>query len=373
MSGLRSPSSLVALALLPTLALGHARGELAEACDALALRHNFSGVLLVARGDERLAQRAYGWADVEAETPVRPETRFLVASLTKPVVAFLTLRLVEAELIGLEDTAAEHVDGLEGSAAAGATVHQLLTHTSGLPHYEAWPGFLDDVRREHSEPDLLALLAGTAPVSAPGAEFHYSGPGYLLLGILLERAASEPLPELLERWVLEPLGMRQTELLGTRSQASSCARPYVRAASGTRADSGTGADSGLVRAPLRHPSTLRATGGLVSTAADLQRFVRAIQRGQLLSTELHGKLLQGVRGQYACGLIVYHHPLTRERFARHQGSMDGVAAHFVFGLDDERVAIALSNVGGTPVDRIDDQLIMQVPPLPGEDTRGEGR
>lgn len=340
---------------------GSASEDLAATCDALAARHELSGVVLVARGDEVLVERAYGLADVEAEEPVHAGTRFLVASLTKPIVAFATLRLVEAGVLGLEDPVLEHVADLAGSPAGGATVYQLLTHTSGLPHYEAWPGFLDDVRRERSESELLALLAETELRSAPGSELHYSGPGYLLLGIVLERATGEPLPEVLDRWVFEPLGMERSELLGAEGPEEPFARPYERE------------DGALVPAPLRHPSTLGATGGLVTTAGDLHRFARAVQRGELLGAELRETHLRGARGPYACGLIVYRHPFNGERFARHQGRMDGVAAHFVFGLDDERVAVALSNVGGTPVNEIDDRLILAVPPRPAEEARGGGR
>ncbi len=333
--------------------------ELSRLAAALAERHGFSGVLLVARGDDVLVEQAFGWADREREVRNETDTRFLVASLTKPVVAFLTLRLVETGALALEDAAEMHVPELQGTDAGRATVRELLTHTSGLPHYEGWPGFLEQQERAHTDAELLERFAATAAVAEPGTQHRYSGPGYLLLGTVLERAGEAPLPELLERLVLIPLGMRSTRLLGASETNALHARPYVRGVDDPRP------------ARVRHPSTLRATGGLVTTARDLHRFARAIQRGELLGPENRATLLRPALRNYACGLIVYRHPWTGVRFARHMGNMDGVAAHFVFGLEDERVCIALANVAPTPVDDIDDALMARTPATdPGDKDAG---
>lgn len=302
----------------------------------------------------RSSPNAYGLADVEAELPNRVDTRFLVASLTKPVVAFLALRLVDRGVVGLDDRAGEHVAALAGTAAGRATVHELLTHTAGLPHYEGWPGFLAQMGSPSSEDELIARLAHTELVGQAGVH-RYSGPGYLLLGLVLEHATGEPLPALLDEQVLSPLGMRSSRLLDGDDVTLAHARPYV--CDGER----------LVAAPHRHPSTLRSAGGLVTTARDLHRFARAVQRGDLLSEASHATLLRAVDHGYACGLIVYRHPWTRERFARHMGRMDGVAAHLVFGLDDERVCIALANVEPTAVAEIDDLVMAESSPMPQEE------
>lgn len=342
-------SFLAAFALLSCQAAPVRDAELTAACDELAAEHDLSGVVLLAVGDEVLVERAYGLRDVQAQEQVDVDTRFLVASLTKPVIGLLSMRLVEAGRIALDDEACAHCAELAGTEAGRATVHQLLTQTSGLPHYEGWPGFLDDTSIERSQGELLALLAETELRSEPGASFHYSGPGYLLLGIVLERATGTPLEQLLQEWVFEPLEMHDSQLITAETDASMHACLYER----------TG--DGLAPAPPRHASTLRATGGLMTTARDLHRFVRAVQRGALLREETRATLLTGGRGRYACGLIVYRNPWTGPRFARHKGSMPGVSAHFVFGLDDERAAIVLCNVGRTRVEAISDALMARCP------------
>ena len=96
--------SLVLSTACPASPILASDAELAGACDAIAAQQQLSGVVLLASGDEVLVERAYGEADPKSSSPISADTRFLVASLTKPVVAFLTLRLVEADVLGLQDS-----------------------------------------------------------------------------------------------------------------------------------------------------------------------------------------------------------------------------------------------------------------------------
>ena len=318
--------------------------ELVARCHELAEEHGLHGVVLVAHGDEVVVERAYGSADPERGEANVLDTRFLVASLTKPFVAFAALRLVDQEVLGLDDTAASHLPDLAETAAGRATVHQLLSHTSGLPHYEGLPE-LRLGERPCSTAELLAHLSRAEAIAEPGARHHYSGPGYLLLGLVLEQATGESLPELMERLVFAPLELEATRIVDGSGPAGSHAVPLVRG------------ETGLVPAGSRHASTLRATGGVITTARDLHRFLLAVHGGELLSEAAHEIMLTPVRARYACGLIVYRNPWLGGQWARHLGTMEGVAAHFVVGLDEPWVCLALSNVGGTRVDDIDDALL----------------
>jgi len=322
------------------------RELLARRADELAGELGFEGTLLVARGEEVLLRRAYGSYDRSSERPHTPASRFYVASLTKPVVALATLRLVDAGELSLEDVVAEHVEELAGSAAGRATLHQLLSHTAGLPHYESLPE-IPRARRPYGKPELLRLLGSLEATGEPGERFHYSGPGYLVLGLVLERATGEPLARIVEEQVLGPLGMEDSVLLDGTNEPGEHARLYRRRGEEVEAV-----------AP-RHASVLAATGGLVSTVDDLHRFARAVQTGALLSPELHDVQLRAVQRTYACGLIVYRNPWLGGRYARHMGTMDGASAHLVFGLEQDVACVALSNLSPTAVDDLNDGLLLE--------------
>lgn len=318
---------------------------LVRRCDELAATHHLSGVVLLARDDDVLLERAYGLADREHDVLNAPGTRFYVASLTKAFVAFAALRLVDAGTITLDDRVDRWVPELLDTDAGHATLHQLLAHTSGLPHYETLPE-LAHARRAYTEEELLGLLAGLEALAPPGEEHHYSGPGYIALGFALERATEEPLPALVRRLVFEPLDLDDTTLVDGTEEPGLHARLYQREG------------EVLVEVPARDASTLRGAGGVVTTARDLLGLARAIQRGSLLSDASRAILTTPVRDKYACGLIVYANPWLGGRWARHMGSMDGVAAHIVLGLDSNEVGIVLSNVGGTRVNDVNDALIL---------------
>jgi len=216
-------------------------GSLIEAIDARAPealeRHGVSGLAVGVRASGEDVLRAYGGA--------RPETAFRVASITKPLVAALALRLVEEGRLALD----EPIAGLR-LPWDGITLRHLLSHQGGLAC--DWPRSLD----EYGEGDdalrrLAAEEAMGGPVG-PGELFSYSNLGYWLAGAVIERAAGAGFEDALQRLVLGPLGMERTDF--------SPSEPFVP---GTRP----------------YPRARRPAGGLYSCAGDLLRFARHLLGG----------------------------------------------------------------------------------------------
>ncbi|MEW2518704.1 serine hydrolase domain-containing protein [Actinacidiphila alni] len=148
------------------------------------------------------------------------DTQYRIGSITKTFTAVLVMRLRDEGLLELSDPLARHlpeVPGLPGLAAVpdtatrGLTVGQLLTHTSGLasetppPWWERTPGEL--------RPELTDLLGPTPVKHPPGRRYHYSNPGFALLGALVERKRGVPWAEALAAEVLGPLGLTRTTYL----------------------------------------------------------------------------------------------------------------------------------------------------------------
>src|SRR6266540_5751176 len=149
------------------------------------------------------AERGYGVASLDTGWPVRPETQFRVASITKPIVATLAMRLVEESRLALDDP-------LTGFRLPweGITLRHLLSHQSGLAG--DWPRPLGEYGDGE---DAFQRLAQDEPLAGPvrpGELFAYGNPGYWLLGAVVERAAEMPFEEALRHFVLDPLGMERT-------------------------------------------------------------------------------------------------------------------------------------------------------------------
>jgi CubicO group peptidase (beta-lactamase class C family) len=140
----------------------------------------------------------------------RPDTIFLLASISKPMTAAGVMALVEEGRLGLDDPVAKHLPEFAGADRAGVKVRHLLSHTSGLPD------MLPDneaLRRRHAP--LSAFLAGAvrAPLLfPPGSQVRYQSMGFLIAAAIAEKLTKEPFPAYLERRLLAPLGMKHTAL-----------------------------------------------------------------------------------------------------------------------------------------------------------------
>ncbi|MFD1983574.1 serine hydrolase domain-containing protein [Mesorhizobium newzealandense] len=176
-------------------------------------------VILVARRGEILYSRAAGFADRESKKPMTADAIFRLASVTKPVVATAALALVEAGAIGLDDPITKFIPEFRPKLADGSepviTIRQLLTHTAGLtygfreaadgPYHRA--GVSDGLDQPGlSMTENLSRIASVPLSCAPGTGWGYSV-AMDVLGEAMARATGATLPELIDRLVVQPLGM----------------------------------------------------------------------------------------------------------------------------------------------------------------------
>lgn len=169
----------------------------------------------VVRDGRVIVRKAYGLADLDAHTAITPATNFRLASMTKQFTARAIALLVGRDgargKLSLDDSVVKWLPSLPAYAKA-ITIRRLLTHTSGIPDYE---DLIPKTQTEQvSDAGVLHLLEGTtAPKFAAGEKYDYSNSGYVLLGLVIERASGEPLGTFLQREVFEPAGMQHTVLM----------------------------------------------------------------------------------------------------------------------------------------------------------------
>jgi CubicO group peptidase (beta-lactamase class C family) len=175
-------------------------GSFAE--QRLPLMHAAGMALAVTDREDVLGVVVRGFADVASGTPVRPETRFQIGSISKSFAAVVAMQEVEAGRLDLHAPATDLIPWLELPQPFGPiTMHHLLSHTSGLPigTEEVLEG-----------PGAVWNLRNRAAGFPPGERFWYSNDGYKLVGLVLERITGTPIHELLAERLLEPLGMGHT-------------------------------------------------------------------------------------------------------------------------------------------------------------------
>jgi CubicO group peptidase (beta-lactamase class C family) len=216
---------------------------------------------MVTRGGSVEADLADGLADVEAGIPCTPATRFQICSVSKQFTAAAVMLLVESGRLDVREPVARWLP--EGAPQwREVTLHQLLSNTAGVPHWREVPGLDPGEPMRISE--RLDIIQATPLRTEPGAQWHYSSPGFLLAGLIVERASGQPYRDFLAERILAPLKLTQTTVGG---EPASAARGYR---------------DGQPVAPL-DLGAMPGTGDIWSTAGDLTRFTAALHSGELVS------------------------------------------------------------------------------------------
>ncbi len=273
------------------------------------------GVVAIARDGLLAFSRAYG-----DELRAGPDTRFAVASITKPLTAACVLALVDRGDLALDASARTFLKELP----AGITIEHLLAHTSGLASYTDEPDLRRTRGARHESAEILAHIARAKPAFAPGSRFSYSNSNYFLLGLVIEKVTGRPYEEALRAVVLGPAGMTRTTLIGPRDDDE--ARGHTPTPDGHRA----------LAAPV-DPSFSFAAAGLRSTARDLFAFDRALD-GTLLRGATRARMLTPGAGGYALGWDV-RSEAGRAVFS-HEGGIDGYSAYFA-RVPERKLAVAV--------------------------------
>ena len=251
----------------------HAAAPDSAAIDAMmkAYQGDVPGAsLLVIKDGKAIVRKGYGLANLESHEAATPATNYRLASVSKQFTAAGILLLSERGKLSLDDRVRRWLPELNAAHDA-VTIRQLLDHSGGLIDYEdLMPA---DATDQISDAGVLKLLAAE-PRSyfPPGTSYRYSNGGYVLLGLIIERASGQTLPDFLRKAIFQPLGMEHT-LLYERGGPEVPHRAYgYSEANGhwTRTDQGP-------------TSATRGDGGIYSSIDDMARWDAALYDGRLLS------------------------------------------------------------------------------------------
>ncbi|PXV59570.1 CubicO group peptidase, beta-lactamase class C family [Dyella jiangningensis] len=268
---MRKLTSLFA-SLLLTAGLVHAKDTTADV-DALMARYQGDvpgASLLVIKDGKPLVERGYGYAHLETHEAATPQTNYRLASVSKQFTAAAILLLAERGKLSLDDHVRHWLPELP-AAHEQITIRQLLSHGGGLIDYEdLMPA---DQTAQISDADVLRMLAAE-PRSyfAPGSSYRYSNGGYVLLGLIVERASGQTLQDFMAKNIFQPLGMAHT-LLYVHDQHEVAHRAY-----------GYSEENGhWVRTDQSPTSATRGDGGIYSSIDDLAKWDAALYDHRLLS------------------------------------------------------------------------------------------
>lgn len=309
-------------------------GAVAAACEEAFARWGVPGAAIGVLAKNRFAKRAFGVLDVRTGGPVKADSTFRIASITKPLTANLALSLALSGIVEFD----EDVPG----PVAGVTVSHLLAHAGGFE------GECGDLTRfgegDDALPRLAAELGAQRALVPPGELWSYCNAGYWLLGHFLAKRAGSSYEDALEQTVLRPLGLGDT---GFEPPEATGHEPV---ASG---------DPRHEPVPDSYPRARRASGGLVSNVGDLLTFAWA-QLETAETAALRVPVVDTPYGSYGLGFELEH--VGELELWGHSGSYGGFESKLVLAPERGFAFVGLTNSGrgGVALAEILDTVLEEV-------------
>jgi D-alanyl-D-alanine carboxypeptidase len=304
---------------------------------------------------------ASGSAALDPPRPATPDTPYVVGSITKTFVAALALQLAEEGVLDLEDTLDRWLP--DYPRAGEITLRHLLNHTSGVFNYFEHPAYnrtiFGDPNRTWQPRQILDSFSGM-PYFAPGTGWHYSNTGFVLLGMVIEKATDSTLGDEFERRFMTPLALADSYFQADGPPVADAAQGHLRRQGVLQEVS----DRSDYR-PTKSAATVAwAAGGMVMSANDLASWCRALYGGDLLSPDSLAQLTDySPLGALSYGLGTRTRLLDGRRMFGHTGSLRGfmaVAWHFP---DVDLTVVLVNNVGRINPNPMVDSLSMVALPL----------
>src|SRR5256714_2402417 len=340
--------ALLAILALQTSALAQDKAAKIDQMISLYQKYGqFNGSALVADNGKVIYKKGVGLANMEGNIPNAPDTKFRLGSITKQFTATLILQLVEQGKIKLDGKMIAYLPDYRKDTGAKVTIHNLLSHTSGIPSYTSLPGFFQDVSRNPFKvDDFIKKYASGDLEFEPGTKFVYDNSGYFLLGAIIEKVTGKPYEQVLKENIFDPLGMKNSGYDHWGTIISQRATGYSRSA------------RGFQTAPYLDMSIPYAAGSLYSTVEDLYLWDQALYGEKILSAKSKELIFKPNLNNYGYGFVITKATLAPPTklavpVIQHNGGIKGFNTLIVRMTNDKRLIVLLDNAeDGQHLDKI---------------------
>lgn len=340
------------------------------------------GQLAIVREGKLVYARGFGWADRGAEQPVRPESLFRIASISKSITAVAILKLVDEGKLKLDNKVLDHlkyepyieVGGKFDDRWNQVTIQHCLTHTGGWDRDKSYDPMFQSLRMARSMKVDLPILPehiiryqlGQPLDFDPGQRYAYSNFGYCLLGRVIEKISGQPYENYVRNEVLRPLGITRARIGGSLEDQRAEGEVRYYDIKGEPGKAVVGPGAGEKEVPVSYgvwrQETLDSHGGWIASASDLARFAAAFDRdgeGQPRSKLLSGEAVRSMISThamissatdarparfYGLGWFIEPTPNHETLIARHGGALPCTAASLMHFPDGTNLAV-LFNLG----------------------------
>jgi CubicO group peptidase (beta-lactamase class C family) len=292
----------------------------------------FIGNVLVADQGEIIYKKCFGSADQKNNLQNTDSTKFLIASVSKPITAILILRLVDEGVLKLDDTINKYFTNSD-SGIGKINIHQLLTHTSGI----------NEIINKEKGMDIKVLISKATLGFEPGSDFEYSNSGYVILKEIAQIVTGKEYTELVQTEIFDPVGMTLSGV-ARNSGLNEIAKGYQDA---------TQTEPTSIGFPLEN---LDGAGTIYSTTEDLYKLDRVLYAGSLLSKKMKEQMLkQHVPEKYGYGWYVRERGGVWDVYY-HKGNFAGFASSITRRTQKNQFIVILSNAENADLSDIENGI-----------------
>ncbi len=293
---------------------------------ALETNNKFMGSVAVSKNGVVVYSKAIGFADVEKSRKADGNSKYRIGSITKSFTAVLVLKAVEEQKLALTQTIDQWFPTIKN--AQKITVKQLLSHRSGIHNFTDNADYPKWNTKPKTEVEMVEIISKGGSDFAPDSKTKYSNSNFVLLTFILEKVFAKPYADLLQEYIIRPVGLTDTYLFGKIDPDKNECNSYVFAGK-WKVQSETDATIPL------------GAGAIISTPTDLIKFANALFGGKLVKPESL-ELMKTIKEGYGIGL--FRMPFYASVGYGHSGGIDGFSSIYTY-FPDEKIAYALTSNG----------------------------
>ncbi len=294
---------------------------------------NLAGQYVVAEKGEVIYKNGFGLANIEWNIPNEADTKFRLSSITKQFTSMLIMMLVEKGKIKLDAKVSDYLTDYRKDSGEKITIYNLLTHTSGLPDMS---NRVEDLRKHYSTEEYIDLYCSGDLEFEPGTNLKYCNSSYYLLGIIIEKVSGKKYEEVLQEYILNPLGMKNTGIDQFEKIIKRRATSYQRNVNTYMKD------------PYFYMPNFFSAGFMYSTVEDLYLWDQALYTEKLLSKKYKDIMFKPYFGKYACGWGCYKVQIGTTQDSTllivHTGGTAGSNSRIARLVDHKHLIVLLGNV-----------------------------
>ncbi len=313
-----------------------------------ARQDDFQGAVLVGHQEKIVYQGAFGLANREWDITNTVDTKFNLASISKQFTAAIVMQLAEEGKLKLNQTISDYYSEYRKDVGKQVTLHQLLTHQSGIPNYTSLPFvWSDSLYRKYSREELVAKFASGDLEFKPGSQYQYNNSGYLILSTIIEKVTGKSFNEVFEERIARPLELQFTGVDDRQKIIPQRASGYVQTS------------DRYENVYSMYMQNLQGAGNLYGTVGDLFQWGQALFGAKLLSqksvdqmtrpyTDVNQQWIPPYENRYGYGLGVAKIPLPDQKSTTmvfHSGHIRGFSGFFAYYPIEKYTVIILSNTG----------------------------